>query len=101
MISHCPVRGDAGVIFEVNAWVEHLKQVPGERKARGKRYRLSMLLAMIVLAKMAGEHKPSGIAQWLRLWRLASPGKCPGSGVQHDDPVGRYGDSVQRRLARR
>lgn len=61
--------GDEGVVFEVKTLVEHLEQVPDERKARGKRYRLSLLLALIVLAKLAGEHKPSGIAQWLRLRR--------------------------------
>lgn len=61
--------GDDGVIFQVKALIEHLEQVPDERKARGKRYRLSTLLALIVLAKLAGEHKPSGIAQWLGLRR--------------------------------
>lgn len=61
--------GEKGVIFEVRALVEHLEQVPDERMARGKRYRLSLLLALIVLAKLAGEHKPTGIAQWLQLRR--------------------------------
>ena len=61
--------GEDGVIFEVQALIEYLEQVPDERKARGKRYRLSILLALVVLAKLAGEHKPSGIAQWLRLRR--------------------------------
>ena len=60
---------DDGVIFEVKTLVEHLEQVPDERQARGKRYRLSLLLALIVLAKLAGEQKPSGIAQWLQLRR--------------------------------
>lgn len=61
--------GDKGVIFEVNALVERLEQIPDERKARGKRYRLSMLLTLIILAKLAGEHKPLGIAEWLALRR--------------------------------
>ena len=59
--------GDGRIVFEVKALIEHLEQVPDERKARGKRYRLSLLLALIVLAKLAGEDKPTGIAQWLWL----------------------------------
>jgi predicted transposase YbfD/YdcC len=34
------------------------------RKARGKRYELNTILVLIVLAKLSGEDKPSGIADW-------------------------------------
>jgi predicted transposase YbfD/YdcC len=64
-----PGYEDDGVIFEVKTLVEHLEQVPDERQARGKRYQMSLLLTLIVLAKLAGEQKPSGIAQWLQLRR--------------------------------
>jgi len=37
------------------------------RDARGKIYPLSMIITMIVLAKLAGEDKPSGITEWIRL----------------------------------
>jgi predicted transposase YbfD/YdcC len=60
-------EGDEGIVFEVHSLIEQLEHVTDERKARGKRYRLSVLLVMVLLAKLSGEHKPAGIAQWLRL----------------------------------
>jgi predicted transposase YbfD/YdcC len=39
-------------------------ELPDPRKARGKRYRLETMLTLIVLAKVCGEDKPSGIAEW-------------------------------------
>ncbi|MCB8980229.1 MAG: transposase family protein [Ardenticatenaceae bacterium] len=41
--------------------------VNDQRKAQGIRYKLPCLLAMILLAKLAGETKPSSIADWLKL----------------------------------
>lgn len=55
--------------FDVNALVEQLKEVPDQRHAQGKRYTLPFLLAVIILAKLAGQHKPSAIAQWVKLRR--------------------------------
>lgn len=60
-------EGKQGVVFEVQALVEELEQLTDERKARGKRYPLAIVLVMVLLAKLAGVHKPSAIAQWLRL----------------------------------
>ena len=42
-------------------------QVRDYRQARGKRYTLAYLLTAICLAKLAGEQKPAGIAEWIRL----------------------------------
>ena len=36
------------------------------RGARGRRYSLALLLVLVVLAKLAGEDRPSGIADWVR-----------------------------------
>ncbi len=44
-----------------------LTQLPDPRKRRGRRYSLAALLAVIILAKLAGETTVSGIAQWARL----------------------------------
>lgn len=55
-----------GVVFEVHALLEQLEQVTDERKARGKRHPLPQVLVMVLLAKLAGEQKPTGIADWLR-----------------------------------
>jgi predicted transposase YbfD/YdcC len=51
-------------ILELMAEFEDMKD---QRKAQGIRYKLSCLLVMILLARLAGETKPSGIADWLKL----------------------------------
>lgn len=55
--------------FDVNALLEQLKDVTDERQARGIRYPLTFLLGVIILAKLAGQHKPSAIAHWVKLRR--------------------------------
>jgi predicted transposase YbfD/YdcC len=66
----------------VNEWTEddrvaigrlyaYFQTVPDNRDARGKRYPLAYLLIVIVLAKLAGEQRPAGIQEWIRLrWRV-------------------------------
>jgi predicted transposase YbfD/YdcC len=44
-----------------------LAQVQDKRKARGKRYEAALVLTLLLLAKMSGESRLSGIAQWARL----------------------------------
>lgn len=56
-----------GIVFDVGALMQYLKQVSDGRKARGQRYSLEFLLILIILAKLAGENKPKGIAEWLQL----------------------------------
>lgn len=57
----------AAIGFDMNCLLEHLKAVPDPRKARGKRYSLSFLLGVIILAKLAGQHKPAAVAQWVKM----------------------------------
>jgi hypothetical protein len=59
----------AGIVFDVEALTQYLKGVTDVRKARGQRYSLEFLLVLIILAKLAGENKPKGIAEWLQLRR--------------------------------
>lgn len=56
-----------GIEFNVAELEARLGQLTDSRDKRGKIYSLSMLLTMIILAKLAGEDKPSGIAQWIQL----------------------------------
>jgi predicted transposase YbfD/YdcC len=42
-----------------------LLRVVDPRKAKGKRYLLETLLTLILLAKLAGEDKPTGITEWV------------------------------------
>ncbi len=44
-----------------------LAQLPDPRKRRGRRFALAVVLTLMILAKLAGETTPSGIAQWARL----------------------------------
>ena len=61
---------EEGVVFDVGALVAHLQQVPDRRKKQGIRYPLWLILVLVLFAKLAGENKPAGIAEWVRLRRL-------------------------------
>ena len=55
-----------GLVFDVHSLYAHLLQIADRRKRRGCRYALALILLLIVLAKMGGEDKPNGIAEWAR-----------------------------------
>lgn len=54
-------------VFNVAHLAVCLNQLTDTRDRRGKIYPLGMLLTLIILAKLAGEDKPTGIAHWIRL----------------------------------
>ena len=56
---------EAGIIFDVgrDCLYTGFCELPDPRKAGGKGYRLETILTLIVLAKVCGEEKPSGIAE--------------------------------------
>jgi predicted transposase YbfD/YdcC len=58
-----------GIVFDIGALTQYMRQVTDGRKARGQRYSLEFLLVLIILAKLAGENKPKGIAEWIQLRR--------------------------------
>lgn len=55
-----------GQVFDLGSLYAQFCQLHDTRKARGKRYRLGMILTLIMLAKLCGEDKPSGIAEWAK-----------------------------------
>lgn len=55
------------VEFEVNSLYAAFQQLKDKRKARGKRYELAVILTLSVLAKLAGEDEPEGMAEWVKL----------------------------------
>lgn len=59
------------IVFDVADLTARLSQLQDTRDRRGKIYPLGMILTLVVLAKLAGEDKPSGIAEWIRLRRDA------------------------------
>lgn len=54
-------------IFNIADLEARLNQLTDSRDKRGKIYPLGMILTMIILAKLSGEDKPSGITEWIRL----------------------------------
>jgi predicted transposase YbfD/YdcC len=55
-----------GWVFDVGSLYARLSQLKDQRDRRGVRYPLAAVLVIVVLAKLAGEDKPLGIAQWAR-----------------------------------
>jgi hypothetical protein len=62
-----PNEPHEGVVFSVNSLLAHLEQIPDPRKARGVRYPLVILLALLSWAKLGGEDSMKGMAEWVRL----------------------------------
>jgi predicted transposase YbfD/YdcC len=58
---------DEAFFFDVGSLYEHLEHLTDRRDPRGVRYPLSVALVFIILAKLAGEQEPRGIAQWVAL----------------------------------
>ncbi|MFN0144426.1 MAG: ISAs1 family transposase [Mycobacterium sp.] len=59
------------MLFEVSALWQHLAALSDARRPRGKRYPLPLVLLLVVLAKLGGEDRPSGIADWVAHRRQA------------------------------
>jgi predicted transposase YbfD/YdcC len=55
----------SGLIYDLNSLFAFLLRVKDTRKAQGKLYPLEVLLVLMVLAKLASEDKPTGIAEWV------------------------------------
>jgi predicted transposase YbfD/YdcC len=55
---------EGGFVFDLKSLYGRLKGLPDRRKARGKRYLLATILVIIFLAKICGEDRPTGIAEW-------------------------------------
>ena len=53
--------------FSLTALAAHLQTVPDRRKRRGRRYPLPPLLALAVVAKLAGHSRLEALADWAKL----------------------------------
>jgi len=62
-----PLPPDVPFAFSLQALAAHLQAVPDQRMRRGRRYPLSVLLALAVLAKLAGQGRLEPLAHWARL----------------------------------
>jgi predicted transposase YbfD/YdcC len=54
-------------IIDIGHLLDYLQRVKDGRKRRGIRYRLEVILVLFILAKLCGENKVYGIADWVQL----------------------------------
>lgn len=57
---------DEGMVYELHSLYAYLERVADPRKPKGVRYRFANLLLLLLLAKLAGQSHPTGIAEWLQ-----------------------------------
>lgn len=60
------MESNTGVVINIGSLVARFEEIKDNRKARGKRYSLTTILVCVFLAKLCGEDKPSGIAEWVK-----------------------------------
>ena len=56
--------GATGILYDVGSVYEGLCKLTDIRKAKGKQYALDLVLLIVIMAKLCGEDKPLGIAEW-------------------------------------
>ncbi len=57
-------RPEVALVIDVTSLYGWLQRLPDHRDPRGVRYPLPDVLTLMVLAKLAGEDQPAGIAHW-------------------------------------
>src|SRR5262245_24892830 len=55
-----------GQVFDVGSLYANFGKLRDQRKPKGLRYRLETILVVMTLAKLCGEDKPSGMAEWAK-----------------------------------
>lgn len=55
---------EEGVLFDVGSLYAYFQALQDKRKPRGLRYQLVTVLVLVMLAKLCGEDRPCGIADW-------------------------------------
>lgn len=61
------MESNTGQVINLGSLYRRFAELKDKRKAKGKRYALATILLGIFLAKLCGEDKPSGIAEWVEL----------------------------------
>ena len=61
------MESNTGQVINLGSLYDRFEGIRDKRKARGKRYALATILVGMFLAKLCGEDKPSGIAEWVGL----------------------------------
>ena len=61
-----PGAGLDARLLDLDSLLERLGTLTDARHPKGLRYALAPLLLLMILAKLSGEDRPSGIADWIR-----------------------------------
>jgi hypothetical protein len=61
------MESNTGQVINLSGLYARFQELHDKRKAKGKRYALATILVGMFLAKLCGEDKPSGIAEWVGL----------------------------------
>lgn len=61
------MKCNTGQVINLGSLYSRFQGLSDRRKAKGKRYALATILLGMFLAKLCGEDKPSGIAEWVAL----------------------------------
>lgn len=61
------MESNTGTVIDVSSLYSRFQGLKDKRKAKGKRYALATILLGMFLAKLCGEDKPTGIAEWVAL----------------------------------
>lgn len=61
------IKPEEGITFEIKSLYAVFQKLSDGRKRRGRRYELALILTLSVLAKLAGEDEPEGMAAWVKL----------------------------------
>jgi predicted transposase YbfD/YdcC len=61
------MESNTGQVINLGGLYQRFGGLKDKRKAKGKRYTLATILLAMFLAKLCGEDKPSGIAEWVSL----------------------------------
>ena len=60
------MESNTGQIINLGSLYHRFAELRDKRKAKGKRYALATILLGMFLAKLCGEDKPMGIAEWAK-----------------------------------
>lgn len=61
------MESNTGQVINLGSLYQRFGRLKDKRKAKGKRYALATILLGMFLAKLCGEDKPSGMAEWVAL----------------------------------
>ena len=61
------MESNTGKVINLGSLYARFQELVDKRKPKGKRYALATIMVVMFLAKLCGEDKPSGIAEWVAL----------------------------------